>query len=180
MARYIFKDNSGNIIRTEDKGRGRPKVGAVLDQNGDYVIVEGEIPSVVLKTPIAIKTNTIAPVINNSSNLSPVEAQEEEIEAPVRALTKHITHSGEKYNIKHFLDKFHTSAGDAKENDEMFDFRRPDQLCTDVEFGVNGFSWSYAIFNRIQILKGSGDMIVWGLNSKEYPALHIHGVFKDI
>jgi len=40
MAKYIYTDKDGNVLREEPKGRGRVKKEAVQNDDGDWVIIE--------------------------------------------------------------------------------------------------------------------------------------------
>ena len=73
MAKYIYTDKDGNILREEPKGRGKTKKEAVQNEDGDWVIIEQDVATV---TPIKL-TKPVTPKVIESDE-EPDEDFEEE------------------------------------------------------------------------------------------------------
>lgn len=163
MSSYIWFDSNGKEIKREDKGRGKPKAGAIRQENGDWHIYEGK-PVTPVKVPeVATKESVVQKTEVNVEDKA------------VSVVNQKIFISSVRLNAYEMMKNLHISNGCLLEDEDFITIIRPD--VTVETLGIPEFYCRYCSFARFLINKKDLSLSVWRMRTSGDPDYIVKDAF---
>lgn len=167
MGFYIWFNADGTESHREVKGRGKPKAGAIRQENGDYHFIEASSTASVAVQPKMDITGPMEQV--------PVT---EEPKAETKPSNQRVITSSVQIDMQEMLKSLHISSGCFLEEEDFVTIIRPDVITESV--GIPEFHCRYCSFARFLINKKDGSLQVWILRTSGEPDYIIKNAFTAI
>lgn len=166
MGFYIWFNADGTESRREAKGRGKPKLGAIRQENGDYHFAEAPSTASVAVQP---KMDITGPM----EQVPVTEAvQPEKKPSNQRVITASV-----KIDLREMLKGLHISGGCFLEEEDFITIIRPDVIVETL--GIPEFHCRYCSYARFLINKLDGSLQVWILRTSGDPDYIIKNAFTE-
>lgn len=159
MAEYIWFDKDGNEIRRENKGRGRPRLDAVQQPDGNWHIHNAAPPTLVKSVVIE---ESPAP----TDDTIPVNIYSE-----VGRQAKVFNNSLPVDKVSFIKAVFHNPK-DRTEDDGEVDIRK---VVIQKDLGITGITFG-AVYSRL-LIKKDGSVYIWSNNGGDVSYI-VHNVTK--